>query len=72
MARAVSIDGVLVRVRCFLVASTVPHYELYMTGRGESGIIDVRRERESHLPSEIEEAAMCFATSVRCRQEFPS
>lgn len=70
--RSLAVDGVLVTVRCFYIANDRPHYELWMSGRDERGIIDVARDRELQLDREIEEAAVCFATSVRLRQKLLS
>lgn len=68
LARTHSVDGIEVSVRCFWVTSPKPHYELLMNGRHESGIVDVPLSKENCLADEIEEAAVCFATSLRLRQ----
>lgn len=68
LARTHSVDGIEVSVRCFWVAQPKPHYELRLTGREECGIVDVPLRKEHVLDDEMEEAAVCFATSLRLRQ----
>ena len=65
-----SIDGVPVSIRCFWVKSPSPHYELHLSAGDETGIIDVPLDRECCLDAEIEECALCFATSFRLRSRF--
>ena len=69
LAQTRSIDGLEVFIRCFWVPEPRPHYELFMTGQQELGIVDVPVSRERYLDDEIEEAAICFATSLRLRQQ---
>lgn len=69
LAQTRSVDGIEVTIRCFWVAQPKPHYELLMSGRHESGIVDVPVGKEHLLGDEIEEAAICFATSLRLRQK---
>lgn len=70
LARTVEIDGITVSVRCFRVHEPEPHYELLVTSRGESGVIDVPiGDGEDALEAQIEEAAICFATALRLRSD---
>ena len=68
LAQTHSVDGIEVSVRCYWVAQPKPHYQLRLTGLQECGIVDVPLRKEHTLVDEIEEAAVCFATSLRLRQ----
>ena len=67
LARAREIDGILVSLQCFWINEPVPHYEILVHGHGESGVVDVPANSPVDLDEHMEEAAVCFATTLKLR-----
>ena len=67
LTRSWHFDGVHVTVRCFYVLASRPRYELLMTGRDSTGMVDIPVDQEHDLTIQMEAAALCFAAAVRLR-----
>lgn len=72
LARNMVIDGVRMDLRCFWISHPRPRYEILVSGRGQTGVVDVPADQETRLGEQIEEVAVCFATAVRIQREFYS
>lgn len=72
LARALEIDGIMVSLQCFLITGPAPRYEIVAHGRGQSGVVDVPLDKEPELSEQIEEVAVCFATTLKIRGEYRS
>jgi hypothetical protein len=67
LARVREIDGILVSLQCFWINEPVPRYEILVHGHGESGVVDVPANCPVDLDEQMEEAAVCFATTLKLR-----
>ena len=69
LAQTVTIDEVLVSVRCFRVTQPKLHFEIVLNGRREVAIVDVASSEESLLLERIEQSVKSFAAAIRVREQ---